>query len=1742
MEDNYDDEEEEGEDVPITTTNNNNKDAANTVANKQPTVPTVEMKKVVQPTTAIGGSASDKVGDVFVHHHPSMKPGRILRFTELMHPQKSLEEEREVARERRRQRKKEREEEEGEEGEATRRLEGENDDAREETDDSEEEEQERDNSIEGDSDNEDLHGFHYRGEKLLPKVNQVMLDQDLNDDIDRKWRPGGRVDRDDVSLAARVAEMYASEKEAMREAMADALDIDEIKKIKVTELEKEKFLVGVEQKDWEDDIMWDDEGGAADEEQRRRTAGSATFQASAAEREQKEGIAVVGIAEKEKDSNNEEDVEDAENDSKNRKSVVSVPKLDSATIHALKSSHVKNWGEYTEQPDDEDSKSTASLEYFEAPDANSFQTLRLWTEIDGNNNNTKNMKEESHKFSNPNAAMQDPNSLASGGSKEDIKVLGQAEARAQSGGSHRLAGLDKLVVRIVGQSDLPPEAAMFTAEEYEKADAAARKHEQTYQERVSRELQECGALEMLKRKNQELLSGDWVDEVSWDGNPVHVDDIGDPSKMFSELRINPNDPDLDLYADGELDGSEFARATAKVWKSRDLPPVADFEKALNISIDEAYAPEVPEEGDARERTRPGRLEGIIHSDFVYQNPPTLNRDPMDYPRPPPVLEVQPPQATKKKIGFMGIRIAGPSADETFKINVKSLTLDSAVATLKVKSSETVGSIIQRVRKRWPELEGDLSLYFPKAGVEKQEPLDESTSLKDCGVKPQVGAPILYIESTKVHVVSEEIATMRPIDDRALAPPGAFKKPSDLSIEDGHIMLVNYAEADPPLIAKPGMAAKKVTYYLRKSAGDQGARPLMGKSGQVFDLKPNAPSPFLSGLPPGIPVNVLETSMYRSPLFDRTPDMDDDSQPGMFLLARGPTGKWSMRQVPHFFVAGQMEPHVEVPMPGSLECIDIEERMVNATVLKHFLELQKRTTPEDAHLPKLVKVSDIAATLNNVLTEDQIRSKLRLRICAPVRSREGISKEDYALNPEYRFEHEKEIQKMCTPEDICAYESMRHAITELMQDRTPEQVKRMKKLLAVDFQSLTNAVTILVRHAKGKRARDLERIELLLQMQPWSVTREFLAYAAGKGVLHIDNSKKIRKETGKFWHYVRRLTKPPPPEELRPKVQPGTVTGTAADLRKLTMPQAARILRNFGIEDEVILKLERWKRIGLIRELSGAATADGNATHQNMSRFARSIKLSEVQQVEELKETSNFLFKRQWRKLARRDRKKRADGDDDDSSSGGDTDDGLNALCSDTEDSDDESDENRSDSDSDSLAAELEAELAMKARGPTEEEDAAELDKLRNELGAGIGAEDPAKLLERGIIPIGKKLRLKRITTHTFPDGRQATVEEDITDVAGEAWMQVRAQGKKASEEAATQALAAVGRDKPPDAPDEAPPEKKAAPKKPVTFADKADEERAEWVRLRKRAKERARRAKEKISKLAAQGLLLDGELDDEEMPDMKPVPGQGLKLSLNASRIKAAAQRSHSTPGSGQPRKKQVYKPRPAKPLWIQLSDLTEIVIKNRQFGQVFGTPVLLEDYTNYIETPVDLNTILKKARGNAYGTVMEWFADIALIESNAKAYHESEQEVKMRIDWVPALATKLVNFVQTLLDRPYTRRDLKKADHTYSPQEDDGDDDQGEEEKKSSGLTQTQPKMKMKFSFKMKPKVEESGGGGPAETTNTATETGEDGGATTGLETLTTGGGLDDDENDDDEEENEAEGGRQGAGDGNLDAAGNLD
>ena len=152
-------------------------------------------------------------------------------------------------------------------------------------------------------------------------------------------------------------------------------------------------------------------------------------------------------------------------------------------------------------------------------------------------------------------------------------------------------------------------------------------------------------------------------------------------------------------------------------------------------------------------------------------------------------------------------------------------------------------------------------------------------------------------------------------------------------------------------------------------------------------------------------------------------------------------------------------------------------------------------------------------------------------------------------------------------------------------------------------------------------------------------------------------------------------------------RPGTVTGTDADLRKLTMPQSERILKGFGVPESTIKSLHRWKRIGLIRELSGAATADKNAEHSGLSRFARSLRVGIQQQMTEQKEAANKIFKNMRKMLSDKKGNRRARA-----GAGGSSDDDDGG--SDDDDDDDESSEEEESESDDSLADELEQGLSL----------------------------------------------------------------------------------------------------------------------------------------------------------------------------------------------------------------------------------------------------------------------------------------------------------------------------------------------------------------------------------------------------------------------------------------------------------------
>ena len=110
------------------------------------------------------------------------------------------------------------------------------------------------------------------------------------------------------------------------------------------------------------------------------------------------------------------------------------------------------------------------------------------------------------------------------------------------------------------------------------------------------------------------------------------------------------------------------------------------------------------------------------------------------------------------------------------------------------------------------------------------------------------------------------------------------KPGDLSATNGRILLVQYAEANPALVAKPGMGAKRVTYYKRRTQGDTAGRSLtQGGKRVVIDLRPEAPSPFLGELTPGQPQESLETTTFRAPMFQRRINADE--------------GTYSLSQIP-----------------------------------------------------------------------------------------------------------------------------------------------------------------------------------------------------------------------------------------------------------------------------------------------------------------------------------------------------------------------------------------------------------------------------------------------------------------------------------------------------------------------------------------------------------------------------------------------------------------------------------------------------------------------------------------------------------------------------------------------------------------------------------------------------------------------------------------------------------------------------
>ncbi|CAF4379802.1 unnamed protein product, partial [Adineta steineri] len=141
--------------------------------------------------------------------------------------------------------------------------------------------------------------------------------------------------------------------------------------------------------------------------------------------------------------------------------------------------------------------------------------------------------------------------------------------------------------------------------------------------------------------------------------------------------------------------------------------------------------------------------------------------------------------------------------------------------------------------------------------------------------------------------------------------------------------------------------------------------------------------------------------------------------------------------------------------------------------------------------------------------------------------------------------------------------------------------------------------------------DQSKIEDEVKCAPWHTTKAYLDSLKGKCWLQL---RGFADPTGcgEGFSYVRVSNKPNArevePEAVQSKKM---VTGTDADLRRLHLKDAKKILNKFGVSDSFVRNLSRWQIIDIVRTMSTQRARDGEAGAY-MAKFARGNRYSQME--------------------------------------------------------------------------------------------------------------------------------------------------------------------------------------------------------------------------------------------------------------------------------------------------------------------------------------------------------------------------------------------------------------------------------------------------------------------------------------------------------------------------------------------------
>ncbi|KRX42736.1 Transcription initiation factor TFIID subunit 1 [Trichinella murrelli] len=450
------------------------------------------------------------------------------------------------------------------------------------------------------------------------------------------------------------------------------------------------------------------------------------------------------------------------------------------------------------------------------------------------------------------------------------------------------------------------------------------------------------------------------------------------------------------------------------------------------------------------------------------------------------------------------------------------------------------------------------------------------------------APILQnVISLEKHVEQKKIER----EQERLASGGGemffMRKPADLTGKDGELILLEYCEEHPPLLSQPGMGSK-IKNYFKRLPGKDDQEPQF----EYGETSYSHSTPFLGTLAPGETLQAIENNLFRAPIFrHRVPSTD-------FLIMRTRSGLY-IRKVEALFCVGQELPLIEVPSPNSKRACNFVRDFLLAFIYRLFWN-----SKED---PRRLRMDDLRRAFPHH-AESSIRK--RLRICSDFRRLgSGIDSNFWVLKQDFRLPNTDELWSMITPETCCAYYSMLAAEQRLKDAGYGEKY--------------------FFTPEEDEDDDDQVKIADEIKCAPWNTTRAYISAVNGKCLLDITG---VADPTGcgEGFSFVK-LSSKPQKEEVPPPVKKN-VTGTDADLRKLSLKDAKQLLREFGVQEEeveldillcpTINMLSRWEIIDVIRTLSTQQAKSGGTgkTHCDfgvgITKFARGNMRYSVAEVQE----------------------------------------------------------------------------------------------------------------------------------------------------------------------------------------------------------------------------------------------------------------------------------------------------------------------------------------------------------------------------------------------------------------------------------------------------------------------------------------------------------------------------------------------